>query len=273
MVGKALWRDARAGELRLLFVAVSLGVAALSSVGFLADRIEAGLQRDARQLLGGDAVLVSDHAFSPEVTDKVQGFGLRSVVTLTFPTMARSGSALEGQSRLVALKVVTEGYPLRGQLQVLPDLDTPVVKPSLAPELTNETVYDRPSVPTREVPHAGEVWVEPAILEALEIKPGSTISLGERTLRISKVLVSEPDRGAGFMNFAPRIMMNQADLAATGLVQPASRVNWRLAVAGNSSQVAAFTTWAQAYVKQPNVRGTRLETLEAGRPEMRQTLD
>ncbi|MFN5811853.1 MAG: ABC transporter permease, partial [Burkholderiales bacterium] len=119
-VGKALWRDARAGELRLLFVAVSLGVAALSSVGFLANRIEAGLQRDAKQLLGGDAVLVSDHAFPAEVTDKVQGFGLRSVVTLSFPTMARSGSALDGQSRLVALKVVSEGYPLRGQLQVLP---------------------------------------------------------------------------------------------------------------------------------------------------------
>ena len=273
MVGKALWRDARAGELRLLFVAVSLGVAALSSVGFLANRIEAGLQRDAKQLLGGDAVLVSDHAFSAEVLDQVKGFGLRSVVTLSFPTMARSGSATDGQSRLVALKVVSEGYPLRGQLQVLPDWDEPVVKPSLATELTNETVYDRPSVPTQDIPQAGEVWVEPAILEALEIKSGSNISLGERTLRISKVLVSEPDRGAGFMNFAPRIMMNQADLAATGLVQPASRVNWRLAVAGHGSQVAAFTAWAQTYVKRTEVRGTRLETLEAGRPEMRQTLD
>jgi putative ABC transport system permease protein len=273
MVGKALWRDARAGELRLLFVAVSLGVAALSSVGFLANRIEAGLQRDAKQLLGGDAVLASDHAFPADVLEKVNGFGLRSAVTLSFPTMARSGSALEGQSRLVALKAVSEGYPLRGQLQVLPDLNSPVVKPSLAKELTNETVYDRPSVPTREIPQPGEVWVEPAILEALEIKPGGNISLGERTLRISKVLMSEPDRGAGFMNFAPRIMMNQADLAATGLVQPASRLNWRLAVAGNSRQVAEFSGWAQTYVKQTEVRGTRLETLEAGRPEMRQTLD
>ena len=163
MVGKALWRDARAGELRLLFVAVSLGVAALSSVGFLANRIEAGLQRDAKQLLGGDAVLASDHAFPAEVLEKVNGFGLRSAATLSFPTMARSGSALEGQSRLVALKAVSDGYPLRGQLQVLPDLDAPVVKPSLAKELTNETVYDRPSVPTREIPQPGEGWVEPAI--------------------------------------------------------------------------------------------------------------
>jgi putative ABC transport system permease protein len=85
--------------------------------------------------------------------------------------------------------------------------------------------------------------------------------------------MGEPDRGAGFMNFAPRVMMNQADLEATQLVQPASRLNWRLAVVGQPRQVAAFTQWAEVYVKQPEVRGVRLETLDAGRPEMRQTLD
>ncbi len=273
MVWRALMRDTRAGELRLLFVAVSLGVAALSSVGFLADRIEAGLQRDARQLLGGDAVLASDHAFSPDVLDKVQSFGLRSVVTSTFPTMARSGSADSGNSRLVALKVVSEGYPLRGQLQVLAPLDQPHPKPALVKELTNETLYDRPSVATRDIPAAGEVWVEPAILEALETKLGESISLGERTLTISRILTSEPDRGAGFMNFAPRVMMNQADLDATRLVQAASRITWRLAVAGETQQLSQFTLWAQAYVKQPDTHGIRLETLEAGRPEMRQTLE
>ena len=273
MVWRALVRDTRAGELRLLFVAVSLGVAALSSVGFLADRIESGLQRDARQLLGGDAVLVSDRVFSAEVLEKIKQFGLRSVTTLTFPTMARSGLADGGNSRLVALKAVSEGYPLRGQLQVLLPLDQPLLKPALVKELSNETLYDRPSTPTRDIPATGEVWVEPAILEALEIKLGDEISLGERTLKVARVLTSEPDRGAGFMNFAPRVMMNQSDLEATRLVQPASRVTWRLAVAGDKQALSDFTQWAQAWVKQADVRGIRLETLEAGRPEMRQTLE
>ena len=44
-----LWRDLRAGELRLIIVAVLLAVAALSSVGFFADRLQAGLQRFAGQ--------------------------------------------------------------------------------------------------------------------------------------------------------------------------------------------------------------------------------
>jgi putative ABC transport system permease protein len=247
MAWRALWRDARSGELRLLWVAVALGVAALSSVGFLADRIQGGLQRDARQLLGGDAVIASDHAFPPQVFAKVKAMGLTSAATLNFPTMARSA---QGASRLVALKAVADGYPLRGRLQI-----------------------DRPVPKTDRVPAAGEVWVEPALMGALEVSIGDDILLGERRLRIAEILLSEPDRGAGFMNFAPRVMMNQADLPATQLVQPASRLNWRLAVIGPPDKINQFVAWAEVYVKLPEVRGMRVETLEAGRPEMRQTLD
>ena len=50
---KTLLRDLRAGELRLLIVAVALAVASLTAVGFFADRLNGGLQRDALQLLGG----------------------------------------------------------------------------------------------------------------------------------------------------------------------------------------------------------------------------
>lgn len=247
MAQRALWRDARAGELRLLWVAVALGVAALTSVGFLADRIQGGLQRDARQLLGGDAVIVSDHLLPPEVHAQVKRLGLTSATSLSFPTMARSS---QGASRLVALKAVADGYPLRGKLQI-----------------------DRPNPVTDRLPAQGEIWAEPALMEALDLKVGDDLSLGERRLRITEVLLSEPDRGAGFMNFAPRVMMNQADLSATQLVQPASRVNWRLAVIGPPDKVSEFVAWANDYVKQPEVRGIRVETLEAGRPEMRQTLD
>jgi putative ABC transport system permease protein len=97
--------------------------------------------------------------------------------------------------------------------------------------------------------------------------------LGDATLRISHILVTEPDRGAGFMSFAPRVMIGQTDLAATRLVQPASRLNFRLAVAGPDAAVARFTEWAQTHIKNADLRGVRLESFEAGRPEMRQTLD
>ena len=83
----------------------------------------------------------------------------------------------------------------------------------------------------------------------------------------------EPDRGAGFMAFAPRVMIHMDDLQATALVQPASRLTYRFAVAGAPAPVKQFTEWATAEVKRADLRGVRVESLESGRPEMRQTLE
>ena len=101
-----LWRDARAGELRLPMVAVALGVAALSSVAFLADRMQGGMARDARQLMGGDVVVVSDQPTPERFVQKAKALGLNSATTLSFPTMARASDERGGASRLIALKAV-----------------------------------------------------------------------------------------------------------------------------------------------------------------------
>jgi putative ABC transport system permease protein len=122
---RTLWRDLRAGELRLLIVAVTLAVAALTAVGFFADRLKGGLSRDARQLLGGDAVVASDNPTPPSFAEQARALGLQSTTTLVFPTMARAPDAQGGASRLVALKVVGAGYPLRGSLQTAPAPDAP----------------------------------------------------------------------------------------------------------------------------------------------------
>ena len=270
---RTLWRDARAGELRLLMVAVALGVAALSSVSFLADRLNGGLQRDARQLLGGDVVVVSDQATPAHIVQRAQAAGLQGVTTLSFPTMARgqAQSGAESSSRLVALKAVAAGYPLRGELKVASSLDRAQL--AMGNHSANQSATPTAAEKTTTIPANGEVWIEVGGLEALGLDVGDSVLLGNSRLRISRVLVQEPDRGAGFMNFAPRVMINSADLDATGLVQPASRVTWRYAVVGPEAAVKNFSTWAEAESKNPAVRGVRVESLEAGRPEMRQTLD
>src|SRR3954469_206639 len=93
---RTLWRDLRAGELRLLIVAVALAVAALTAVGFFADRLQGGLARDARQLLGGDAVVSSDNPTPPAFVEKARTLGLQAVTTSSFPTMARASDAQGG---------------------------------------------------------------------------------------------------------------------------------------------------------------------------------
>ena len=251
---RTLWRDLRSGELRLLIVAVTLAVAALTAVGFFADRLKGGLQRDARQLLGGDALISSDNPTPAQFVEKARALGLDVVQTLSFPTMARAPDALGGGTKLVALKVVEAGYPLRGNMKVSN-------QPNEAGDLT------------RAIPAPGEVWVDAPLLEAIGVPMGGALSLGNAHLRVTKIIVNEPDRGAGFMSFSPRVMINRADLGATQLIQPASRVTYRLAAAGESSPVKAFVAWAQVEVKSPQARGLRVESLQGGRPEVGQTLD
>src|SRR3990167_1362581 len=251
---RTLLRDLRAGELRLLAVAVTLAVAALTSVAFFADRLQGGLQRDALQILGGDAVVASDNPTPASFVQRARALGLQGVTSVGFPTMGRASDAQGGASRLVAFKSVQPGYPLRGSL----------------------TVAEAPGAEerkTRDIPAPGEVWVDAPLLDALSLKMGDPLLLGDASLRITRIIVIEPDRGAGFMAFAPRVMVNEADVPATGLVQPASRLTYRFAVAGEPAAVREFSTWAGLEVEQPGVHGVRLESIESGRPEMQQTLD
>lgn len=252
---RSLWRDFRAGELRLLIVAVTLAVAALTAVGFFADRIKGGLQRDARALIGGDSVVSSDKPTPSEIVERARSLGLQMVQNVSFPTMGRASEAQGGSSKLVALKAVEPGYPLRGQLRVA-------------------TSPGQPDQATREIPAPGSVWVDASLLDAIGLNMGDALALGSITLKIDRIIVAEPDRGGGFMNFAPRVMINRADLDATGLVQPASRITYRLAVASEDQRkIKAFADWAQQQEKAGVWRGLRLESLEGGRPEMSSTMN
>lgn len=258
-IGRLAWRqmlrDFRAGELRLLLVAVILAVAALSAVGFFADRLQAGLVRDAAQLMGGDVVIHSDHPLPAGLAQQAPSRGWRWSETASFPSMARAPEARGGATRLVAVKAVDDAYPLRGRLSVREAASAPVQMASAGP--------------TR-----GTVWVDAPVLVALDLRVGDELELGEARLRIAQELVLEPDRGGGMLSFAPRVMLHAADLPATGLVQSASRLTYRLALVappGREALIPDMHAWARQAVA--GQRGMRVETLEAGRPEMRQTLD
>lgn len=255
---RSLLRDLRAGELRLLIVAVTLAVAALTAVGFFADRLKGGLQRDAGRLLGGDAVVRSDDVTPAAFIAKARALGLQSVSTVTFPTMGRAPDEEGGQAKLVAFKGVPEGYPLRGAMKVSDSLEGA-------------------GRDTRDIPAPGTAWADASLLDALGLQLGQTLLMGESSFKLTRIIVQEPDRGAGFISFSPRVMVNQADVAATGLIQPASRTNYRFAVAGDDKAVKAYVKWASEEIKKPaeqsGIRGVRLESLESGSPEMRQTLD
>ncbi|MGE8363350.1 ABC transporter permease [Cupriavidus sp.] len=260
-------RDWRAGELNLLLFALVLAVAALSSVGFLADRMRLGLERDARQMIASDVLIVSDQPFDAVFAAHAAQAGLVTTQTVTFPSMASarapakaaaqgkaSAVPAEAASQLAALKAVGTGYPLRGQVKVAAE-------------------RGGPDAPATGIPAAGTVWVDEALLDSLGVALGDTIQLGSRGFRIERIITQELDRGAGFMNFAPRVMLPLSDLEATGLVGWGSRVTYRLLVAGPDAAAQAYQQWAVAEIDKRALRNTRVESLESGQPQMRATLD
>lgn len=249
----SLRRELRTPPLRLLMGSVVLAVAALSTVAFLSQRLQAGLWRDAHQLLGGDAAWVSDQAVPDTVLAFARNAGLRTSMQLSMASMASATQSSVGASAnalpvLVALKAVDDAYPLMGALQLQGGR-------------------------TAGAPQRGQVWVDAAVLSQLSLQVGQAVQLGQTQFRIGGVIAQEPDRGMGFMSLAPRVMMHAADVAATALVQPASRLRWRLVVAGSADVVESWTRQAQALLDGQGLRGTQIETLSSGRPEMQQTLE
>lgn len=243
------WRDWRAGELRLLAAALVIAVAAVTSVGFFVDRLRLGLERDASQLLGADVVFVSDKPIEAALFERAHDAGLQTAQTVLFPSMAISERDRDVNT-LAAVKAVSAGYPLRGRMRVRDKIDAP-------------------DVPIEQIPARGTVWIDGQALDALRLGVGDALRLGEASLRIAKVIAVEPDRGGQFINFAPRVMLNLEDLPATQLVQTGSRVSYRLLAAGEREPVKAFAAWLGENVG----RGQRLESLEAGRPEMQRTIE
>ncbi|HUQ73295.1 MAG TPA: FtsX-like permease family protein [Burkholderiales bacterium] len=243
---RMLARDWRAGELRVLAAALVLAVASVTTVGFFADRVSQALLRDAHQLMGADLVLLSDHPWTGKVVDVVGGSGASTAEAINFISMALRGE----RSQLAGVKAVSENYPLRGRLRTAAALGAP-------------------DAPAQRGPAPGTVWVEERLVGGLDAPVGSMLRLGQAQLRVAAILTLEPERNANFFNIAPRLMMNVADVPATGLVQTGSRVSYYLYAAGDAQRMAEL----EAAVRPILGRGERLDTLESGRPEIRAAIE
>ncbi|HZR69126.1 MAG TPA: FtsX-like permease family protein [Burkholderiales bacterium] len=243
---RMLARDWRAGELRILALAIAIAVAGVTSVAFFTDRVWQALGREAHQLLGADAVLIADHPWRAEVRDEIARRGLARAEIVSFVSMARAG---EG-AQLVSVKAVSDAYPLRGRMRIAPGLN-------------------RPDAEARGIPEPGTAWLDERLMAELGVREGGAIDLGKSRLRVAAVVTVEPDRGISFVNIAPRVLMRLDDVPATGLIQPGSRATYQLLAAGEPPPVADFERWAKPRLG----RGERLESLENARPETRAALD
>lgn len=243
---RMLGRDWRAGELRILAAALVIAVASVTSVAFFADRVRQALVHEAHQLLGGDVVLAADHPWAASMRVEMAARGLRVAEATTFISMARAGE----RAQLAGVKAVSDAYPLRGRLRAAPALNEPDAEAEAGPP-------------------RGTVWPDERLAAALELKRGDRLELGDATLTVGAILTLEPDRSTTFFNVAPRLMMHKDDVAATGLIQPGSRVWYSLLAAGDKAAARAFEAWVGPRLG----RGESLQSLENARPEIRAGLE
>lgn len=200
---RQLLRDARAGELRVLFFALLVAVAASTAIGYFGARLNGAMLLRATEFLGADLLLEGSSPARPEQIDSGRELGLEHARIVEFSSVIATDNGIQ----LSSIKAVDSAYPLRGQL-----------KSAAAPYASEESGGG---------PKAGEAWVESRLLTALNLKIGDSIDVGLQTLRLARVLTYEPDRAGNFYSLTPRVLISLDDLQATGVVQPGSRVSYK----------------------------------------------
>jgi putative ABC transport system permease protein len=257
-----LRRDWRAGEWRVLLLALVLAVGSLATVGLFADRVRQALQQQAQSLIGADLRITSTRPFSITYREMAQARGLRVVESRTFPSMVAHGE----QVLLSEIQAVEAGYPLRGKIEIdggKGDEISSTFLPSPQPSpLKGEGEKNA-------IPASGTVWVDVRLLRRLDMQVGDEVGIGAQRFTVAARIVKDIDQSIGFASFAPRVLMNAADLAGTGLLQEGSRISYRLMIAGDAAQVVAL----RAALQEKISGNEKLEDVRDARPEIRTALE
>lgn len=252
-----LRRDWRAGEWRVLMLALVLAVGSLATVGMFADRVRQALQQEATSLIGADLRITSTRPLPSLYRSSAEARGLRAVESLSFPSMV----SYQEQALLSEIQAVEEGYPLRGKIEV--------DRVGRASARQADDAGLKSDLQSGFIPVSGTVWADERLMRRLDLQVGEEVGIGAMRFVVAAQVVKDIDQSIGFSSFAPRVLMNAQDLAATGLLQEGSRITYRLMVAGEATQVAALRVELNSKLSG----NERLEDVRDARPEIRSALE
>lgn len=210
-------RQTRLTTVRLFCIAVTIACAVTFSISLLSDRLEQLFEQQSKEVLAADLALTSTTPLSADQDAIIANSTLKTARTLVFQTMAHAND----EFMLASVKATSDNYPLRGQLQI------------------STTPFGEP-IASSAGPAPGEIWVESRVLHQLNLSVGDSLSIGERSLPITHILIFEPDRGGSFYSFTPRIMMHWQDIESTQVVQLGSRVRYGFLFAGDNTQLSSL---------------------------------
>ncbi len=243
---RLLWRDSRSGELTILILALIIAVTSSTAIALFSDRLQRTMTNQTAEFLAADLVIASPDPVPAEWLTKAMQLNLTQARTAEF-----SSVLIEHDELLLAgVKAVSAAYPLRGFLK------------------TTTTDYSTETI-TQNGPEKGTAWLEKRILSALKLKLGDTLTVGEKQLTISNIITYEPDKKGDFYSFSPRVMINEGDLEATGIVQPGSHVHYNFQFTGETKALTEFKQWIKPQLNPSQ----RIMDIHEDRPELGSALD
>ena len=233
MILRLVWRDWRSGELGLLLAAIVIAVGTVSAITLFVGRVSEAMEREASTYLAADRVVSGRNPIPARFKQAARDLGLEVSETITFPSMVVPLDNPE-RTTMVSVKAIQADYPLRGSVRIT---DQPFGEPSITPN----------------VPEPGTVWVHSRLFPTLDISKGDHVKIGHSSFRVAQVLVVDPSRGRSFVDLGPRVLMRMEDVVATRVVQPGSRITYRMLVAGDDRALQTLYQTIQPELR-PNFR-------------------
>jgi len=217
---RLLHHEFRLGELTIICLAIVLAVATVFSLSGFSGQIKQALLTNSSTYIAADRVLRTSRVASPEIIKKSQQYGLKMAKKVETESMVFAGESM----LLSELSIISELYPLRGELKVKRALEQ------------QESFVEH-------APDPGSVWVEPSVLSRLNIKVGDLLEIGIASFSIAGIITDIPDRSYRAFIAGPTIILNMTDLEKTQLVQPGSRLTYKYLFAGEVAKIKSFEDW------------------------------
>ncbi|WP_066962853.1 ABC transporter permease [Microbulbifer sp. Q7] len=243
---RLLSRDWRGGELALIASALILAVSCVTAIAHFSDRLTRAMHIQSQSFLAAERVLRSSKEVPQAWLDKADELGLERAKTVTFASMLSAGDEFQ----FASVKAVSDGYPLVGHLEM-------------------RAQAEGQSNVVQQGPRPGNVWLEARLLPLMQLEIGDQLQLGDGSFTIDGIIDHEPDRGANLFSMGARVMMHTSDLAATNILQPGSRVNYRYLLAGDDAALENYLKWLRPKLTLHE----HITDLKEGQPRVAKTLD
>ena len=240
MVIQLAWRlfkhEAKRGELTIILLAIVLSVASVLSLSLFSERLQTALTDRSAEFIAADRQLRSRQPVDEAWISKAAEYNLASA----FQVSTRSMVFGEDELALSDLRAVDEDYPLKGSVKI------------------TDQVFGSPQA-TQDKVQPGEVWVDSRMFQLLKIDIGDTVDVGDASFTVTRVLSEIPDAGFSVFNTDPIVFMSSADLAATNITGPGSRVSYKYYFTGESADLDDYYEWLRPQLNREIHRWTSIE--------------